>query len=46
LFANLDLCTAFAPYDGGADLFVQSTAHVAGHRNRWARWLSSREDQL
>jgi len=31
----------YAPYDGGADLFVSSRERVAELRERWAEWLSS-----
>lgn len=46
LFANLDRATAFAPYDGGADLFFDSAEAVAVRRKEWAAWLSARTDGL
>lgn len=46
LFANLDRGTAFAPYDGGADLFFASREQVAESRVLWGSWLSPRNDGL
>ncbi|NUP10195.1 MAG: hypothetical protein HOW73_29445 [Polyangiaceae bacterium] len=46
LFANLTHRTAFAPYDGGADLFLASPQQVMEYRRRWSDWLSPRADQL
>ena len=31
----------YAPYDGGADLFLKSPERVAELRQRWASWLST-----
>ncbi|HXU00185.1 MAG TPA: hypothetical protein VN903_04300, partial [Polyangia bacterium] len=45
-FANLRLGTAYAPYDGGADVFVSSPEAVGPSRSAWRRWLSFREDGL
>ena len=36
----------YAPYDGGADLFVRNTPRRHQLRDRWSRWLSSRRDGL
>jgi hypothetical protein len=46
LFVNLERGTAFAPYDGGADVFFDSPASVAAHRQTWSAWLSPRPDGL
>lgn len=46
LFANLDRASAFAPYDGGADLFLASPIDVPVLRQRWSSWLSQSVDQL
>lgn len=46
LFANLDRRTAFAPYDGGSDLFLEDADAAARCRALWPAWLSSREDGL
>ena len=37
---------AYAPYDGGADLFVANSERVATLAARWASWLSKRPDGL
>ena len=31
----------YAPYDGGADLFVTDHARVANIKKRWTAWLSA-----
>ncbi len=46
LFANLNRLRAFAPYDGGADLFFEAEHDVERRRRRWAEWLSRRKDGL
>ena len=46
LVANFELGTAYAPYDGGADIFFPSKSSAAQARTSWAPWLSSREDGL
>jgi hypothetical protein len=37
---------AYAPYDGGADLFLANSERVATLADRWALWLSERPDGL
>ncbi|MES1176675.1 MAG: hypothetical protein ABUL62_20295 [Myxococcales bacterium] len=37
---------AYAPYDGGADLFLANSERVATLADRWASWLSERPDGL
>jgi len=37
---------AYAPYDGGADLFLANSERVAALSNRWGSWLSERSDGL
>ncbi|MCD0245873.1 hypothetical protein JWH04_12760 [Xanthomonas melonis] len=46
LFANLQRGSAYAPYDGGADLFFPSTNAASSARARFRPWLSTREDGL
>lgn len=46
LFANFGRCAAYAPYDGGADLFVDRAESVALLKDRWSGWLSARADGL
>lgn len=46
LFVNLAAGTAFAPYDGGVDLFLKGPDDVTAARRRWPAWLSPRPDQL
>lgn len=46
LFFNPARRTAFAPYDGGADLFVAAPEALAPLRQRFAAWLSERSDGL
>jgi len=36
----------YAPYDGGADLFLANSERVATLADRWASWLSERPDGL
>lgn len=45
-FTNLERGTAYAPYDGGADLFFSSRHEVDVARTRWTDWLSDRSDGL
>lgn len=44
LFASFDRRTAYAPYDGGADLFFASQDAVATMKAVWRDWLSARPD--
>ena len=44
LFANLNLGTAYSPYDGGADLFLESHSAVKTAKDFWKSWLSLRAD--
>jgi len=37
---------AYAPYDGGADLFLSNSERVATLAARWASWLSRHPDGL
>jgi hypothetical protein len=46
LFANLGTGQAYAPYDGGADLFFRTSQQVEMMRERWRTWLSTRRDGL
>lgn len=46
LLANLSNGAAYAPYDGGADLFLPSHAEVVRARESFSEWLSEREDGL
>lgn len=46
LFANFERRTAYAPYDGGADLFLASPDEVVTMKARWSGWLSARPDGL
>lgn len=46
LFANLGRHTAYAPYDGGADLFCDSQEAVVKMKVAWQDWLSARVDGL
>jgi hypothetical protein len=43
---NPTTCEAYAPYDGGADLFLAHPDRVATLAMRWAAWLSDRPDGL
>jgi hypothetical protein len=36
----------YAPYDGGADIFVAKATRVGELRDRWRAWLSPRPDGL
>ena len=45
-FVNLATEQAYAPYDGGADLFMSSSARIKDARLRFAPWLSQRDDGL
>jgi len=40
LWMSNDTGAIFAPYDGGADLFLPSSQHVDKLRTRWPDWLS------
>jgi len=46
LFANIQHRTAYAPYDGGADFFLDSPESASWLKRQWASWLSSRADGL
>jgi hypothetical protein len=46
LFANFARHTAYAPYDGGADLFLDSPESVSRMKKMWRKWLSARADGL
>ena len=44
LFASFERGTAYAPYDGGADLFLASPDAVVKMKGRWSDWLSVHPD--
>jgi len=44
LFFSRASAFAFAPYDGGADIFAPTTHPVSELRRKWAPWLSSHPD--
>ncbi|MBX9899298.1 MAG: hypothetical protein K2Y28_00815 [Burkholderiaceae bacterium] len=46
LFANIDRRSAFAPYDGGADLFFSTSDAVVEARRTFSDWLSAIESGL
>ena len=46
LFVNLANGRAYAPYDGGADLFLRDPAERDRLRERYRDWLSARSDGL
>ena len=46
LLACLQTGEAYAPYDGGADLFVASTGRRDRLKARFADWLSSHPEGL
>jgi hypothetical protein len=46
LFFNAARRTAFAPYDGGADLFLESAEEAHRMKMHFEAWLSSRPDGL
>lgn len=46
LFANTATRSAYAPYDGGADLFFPSPVIVGAAKQRFSSWLSERDDGL
>jgi hypothetical protein len=46
LFANFERASAYAPYDGGADLFFPTHSLAADALRNWEPWLSRREDRL
>lgn len=41
MLLNPETLEAYAPYDGGADLFLTNRERVATLAARWAPWLSS-----
>ncbi|PRC90860.1 DUF3885 domain-containing protein [Solimicrobium silvestre] len=46
MFANTKLGTAYAPYDGGADLFYPTHLDVGHARLNYRTWFSTRDDGL
>jgi hypothetical protein len=44
LFANMQNRTAFAPYDGGADLFLESPEMIPPLKHQWVSWLPTHSD--
>lgn len=46
LFFNAVRQTIYAPYDGGADLFLSSSQDRDAAKRRWQHWLSARPDGL
>jgi hypothetical protein len=44
LFANTKLGAAYAPYDGGADLFFPDPSNVEEAKKKFRSWLSVRTD--
>lgn len=46
LFANIDKRNAYAPYDGGADLFFSASDAVVEARREFSDWLSTIESGL
>jgi hypothetical protein len=46
LLANPTSGEVYAPYDGGADLFVTDSQRVATLRLRWSSWLSRHPEGL
>ncbi len=46
MFANTATRSAYAPYDGGADLFFHSEASLREANELFAAWRSNREDGL
>jgi hypothetical protein len=46
LFANMDKGSAYAPYDGGADLFFSNSDGVGDARRKFSDWLSKIESGL
>jgi hypothetical protein len=46
LFANTRTGSIYAPYDGGADLFMPTSEAVAAAREQFRNWLSERDDGL
>ncbi|UCV04679.1 hypothetical protein [Dechloromonas denitrificans] len=46
LFANIDRRNAYAPYDGGADLFFSASDAVVEARQKFSDWLSTIESGL
>lgn len=46
MFANIGMRTAYAPYDGGADLFFSSSDAVVEARRTFSGWLSAIESGL
>jgi len=46
LFANVPAGSAYAPYDGGADLIFSSHFSLVKAREHFSLWLSERDDGL
>ena len=46
VFLNPVTGEAYAPYDGGADLFLANSERVATLARRWSTWLSTHPDGL
>ena len=46
LFANIEKGSAYAPYDGGADLFFSASYCVGEARRKFSDWLSTIESGL
>ncbi|GAB5533982.1 MAG: hypothetical protein Rubg2KO_02310 [Rubricoccaceae bacterium] len=46
LFYAVGRRRAFAPYDGGTDLFFESEAVRDAHRTQYADWLSAHPEGL
>lgn len=46
LFANIEKRHAYAPYDGGADLFFSDSEAVTDARREFSDWLSTTESGL
>lgn len=46
LFVSLETGEAYAPYDGGADLFLNSTARRDEMKQRYSQWLSKHPQGL
>jgi hypothetical protein len=46
MFANIDRRSAYAPYDGGADLFFSTPDAVVEARRTFSDWLSAIESGL
>ena len=46
LFLSVETEQIYAPYDGGADLFMRDSIATANLKQRFRFWLSSRDDGL